>query len=494
MWKICPMRLLPILAAAWLAVPAAVLAADDAAEPAAAAVTAPTVTVAPAGMAQVEARVPLSGTLVARQSVQVYPQVSGFAIVALNAEPGDRVTKGQELARLSDTTLRTQLAQAEAELLRAAAGVSQAQSQISSSDAAQKQARAAADRARALRRSGSGTQAALDQAVAAQAAADAAAASARDGLAVAEATLAQARAARDLAQANLDWTRILSPVDGRVTQRSAQLGGIASAAGEPMFTLIADGSIEFEGEVIEGALQELRPGQEVRLNVAGVGPIQGTVRQLPAAVDPTTRLGLIRVQLPDDDRLLTGLFASGDVITLRREALTVPASAVLSDDDGERVQVVRDGVVETRPIQGGILWQGRREVRGGLAEAETVITRAGAFFATGDEVNVARPAAEGEAAPAGAVAGSAGAEPAAEAAAAEPAVAAPAGTAQAAGATPAEPAAQSSEPAAAPAAGPATEASATPPAATPTAAPTEPQAPAAPAAPQATAAESGQRP
>ena len=50
------MRLLPILAAAWLAVPAAVLAADDAAEPAAAAVTASTVTVAPAGMAQVEAR------------------------------------------------------------------------------------------------------------------------------------------------------------------------------------------------------------------------------------------------------------------------------------------------------------------------------------------------------------------------------------------------------------------------------------------------------
>ena len=419
------MRLLPMLAAAWLAVPSAVLAADGAAQPAAAAATAPTVTVAPAGMAQVEARVPLSGTLVARQSVQVYPQVSGFEIVALNAEPGDRVTKGQELARLSDTTLATQLAQAEAELQRAAAGVSQAQSQISSSDAAQKQARAAADRARSLRRSGSGTQATLDQAVAAQAAADAAAASARDGLAVAEATQAQARAARDLAQANLDWTRILSPVDGRVTQRSAQLGGIATAAGEPMFTLIADGSIEFEGEVIEGALQELKAGQEVRLNVAGVGPIQGTVRQLPAAVDPTTRLGLIRVQLPDDDRLLTGLFASGDVITLRREALTVPASAVLSDDDGERVQVVRDGVVETRLIQGGILWQGSREVRDGLAAGENVITRAGAFFATGDQVNVARSAAEGEPTPVGAAAESAAAEPAADPAAA-PTAAAPA--------------------------------------------------------------------
>ena len=133
---------------------------------------------------------------------------------------------------------------------------------------------------------------------------------------------------------------------------------------------------------IEAALPELKIGQETQLNVAGVGPVGGEVRQLPAAVDPVTRLGLVRVALPDDDRLLTGLFASGDVITLRREALTVPASAVLSDDDGERVQVVRDGVVETRPIQGGILWQGRREVRHGLAAGETVITRGSAANST----------------------------------------------------------------------------------------------------------------
>lgn len=352
---------------------------------------APTVTVAPAQDAEVEARVPLSGSLIARQVLQVYPQVTGLEIKALNAEAGDHVTQGQELARLSDEALSAQLAQAEAELQRAVAGVGQANSQIDSTAATLAQASTAADRARSLRRSGSGTQAVLDQAVAAEAGAQAAAASARDGLAVAEAARAQAQAALDLARLNLGWTRITAPVDGRVIARAAQPGGIASPAGEPMFTLVPDGSIEFAGEVIESALPSLRAGQETRLEVAGVGEVAGSVRQLPAAVDPVTRLGVVRVALPEDPRLLTGLFASGDIVTARRRALTVPATAVLTDGQGERVQVVSGGIVETRPVQAGLLWQGRREILGGLAAGETVIQRAGAFFTTGDPVTVAAP-------------------------------------------------------------------------------------------------------
>lgn len=382
------------LLAGWLALSPAQAADDPVAAPDAAPVI-PTVTVAPATRAVVEGRVPLSGTLVARQVVQVYPQVAGLEIEALDAEPGDRVTKGQQLARLSAATLTAQLAQADAELQRAVAGVSQAESQISSTEAARTQAVTALDRARSLRRSGSGSQAALDQAVAAEAAAQAQAASATDGLAVARAAQAQAQAARDIAQLNLDRTRIAAPVDGRVAARAAQLGGVAASGGEPMFTLIADGTIEFEGEVIENALPDLQPGDPAQVNVAGVGPIAGTVRQLPGAVDPTTRLGLVRVSLPPDPRLLTGLFASGEIVTIRREGITIPATAVLADANGERVQVVRDGHVDTRDVTGGLLWQGQREILSGLQQGEQVIVRAGAFFTSGDAV---KTVTEGEAA------------------------------------------------------------------------------------------------
>ena len=150
------MRRLPLLAALILLVPGPLLAMGGAPpeEPAAPAATAvPTVTVEPAAVTEVQRRVPLSGTLVARAEVQVYPQVEGLEITTLGAEAGDRVEKGQELARLSDATVRAQLAQAEAELQRATAGVSQAESQISSAEAALTQSVTALERARSLRRS-----------------------------------------------------------------------------------------------------------------------------------------------------------------------------------------------------------------------------------------------------------------------------------------------------------------------------------------------------
>lgn len=355
---------------------------------------APTVTVSPAVRAEVQSRVPLSGTLVARQEVQVFPQVTGFEIVALNAEAGERVEKGDELARLSDTTLLAQLAQAQAEYLRAEAGVSQAQSQIASSEAASTQTATALERARQLKRGGNTSQAALDQAVAAEAGARAAAASARDGLAVARAALAQAEAARGIARLNVDRTRIVAPVSGLVTVRSAELGALSSSAAGPMFVIIAQGTVEMRGEVIETALLDLKLGDPVQLQVAGVGAVSGKVRLLPPSVDATTRLGEVLISLPADDRLRPGLFASGSVETARRVALTVPASAVLSDQSGEHVQVVANGVVDTREVKAGLLWDERREILDGLRPDEQVITRAGAFFSAGDVVNaVVTPAA-----------------------------------------------------------------------------------------------------
>lgn len=404
-----PLFLRLAAAAVALVVAAGPAAAADPA-PAVAAPVAPTVTVVSAARTEVQARVPLSGTLVARHEVQVYPEVTGFQITALQAEAGDRVAKGQELARLSDDTLRAQLAQADAEYQRAQASVSQAQSQIASTQAALTQAVTALERAQQLRRGGNASQAALDQAVVAEAAARAAAASASDGLAVAQAAQAQASAARDVAQLNLDRTVIVAPVDGRVMSRAAQLGALSAAGGDPMFTLIADGTLEMQGEVIETALLDLRPGQPVDLDVAGVGHVTGKVRQLPALVDATTRLGDVRIALPADERLRPGLFASGTITTARRVAVTVPATAVLADAGGERVQVVRGGVVESRPVRAGLLWQGAREIVEGLAEGEVVVMRAGAFFRSGDPVRPVEAPADPDAA--SAVPGNAVAAPA----------------------------------------------------------------------------------
>ena len=390
-------RILPasLLAAgmAMLALPHPVRAADPEQAPAVASIV-PTVTISPAIRSTVQERVPVSGTLVARSEVQVYPQVSGYEINELLVEVGDSVTAGQPLARLTDTTLRAELTQADAELARARAAIGQAESEIASADAAAAQAGSSLDRTRRLNRSGNTTQAVLDEAIAAQASAAAAAASAQGGLAVAQAGLAQAEAARGIAQLNLERATITSPANGIITERNATRGALSGAAAEPMFRLIVDGEVEMEGEILETALSGLQAGDPVTLSVTGVGPVEGRVRLIPASVDPVTRLGVVRVARGGDGRLRPGLFANGWIVLDEREAVTVPATAVLADGDGERVQVVRDNRIETRMVRAGVLWDDRREIAEGLAQGEPVLLRAGAFFRDGDPVN---PVAEGAA-------------------------------------------------------------------------------------------------
>lgn len=353
----------------------------------------PSVTVAAVEMAEVVARVPVSGTLVARQDVQVFPQVTGYEITEILVEAGDAVEKGQVLARLATDTLTAQLAQAEAEFQRAEASVRQAQSNIDSADATFTRAVTALKRVAQLRNTGNASQAALDEAVAVEAGARAASAAASDGLAVAQAQMAQADAARSIARLNLNRAQISAPVAGLIVTRKAELGALSGGSNEPLFTLIADGEIEMSAEVIETALGNLSPYNPVEINVAGLGAVAGTVRLIPASVDPVTRLGVMRISLDAQPGLRTGLFASGWVITARREALTVPVMAVLSDDQGERVQVVKDGKVQSRPVTAGLMWQGRREIVRGLDEGEQVIARSGAFFRDGDQVQVVMPPA-----------------------------------------------------------------------------------------------------
>ena len=190
----------------------------------------------------------------------------------------------------------------------------------------------------------------------------------------------------DLAQLNLGWTEVTSPVDGVVSARDVQLGAMGSGTGDAMFTIVGDGSIEWQAEVVETALQQLKLDDPAIASVAGLGEVRGHVRRLPAAVDAATRLGDLRVTLEQTAGLRPGLFASGWIIVDRHDGLTVPLTAVLDDIGGQVVQVVADGMVETRAVQAGAIWQGRREILSGLQPGEQVITRAGAFFRDGDRV------------------------------------------------------------------------------------------------------------
>ncbi|MDN5568397.1 MAG: efflux RND transporter periplasmic adaptor subunit [Paracoccus sp. (in: a-proteobacteria)] len=347
----------------------------------------PTVTVAPVTRAEMVGQVSVSGTLVARDEVLIYPQVTGFTIDSLSAQVGDKVKAGDVLATLATRNLTVQVTQAQAEVTRVEAAIRQAQSQINTAQASLTQAEAQLARNQQLKDRGVGTQATLDDAIAAAATARAAFASATDGLAVAQAQRDQAQAQLDLAQLNLDHARITTPVGGLVSARNGQIGAIAASGGEPIFRIIAEGAIDIELEIIESALGAVAIGDPVTLDIASVGTVTGTVSRIAPTVDRINRLAIVTVEVPADPALRPGLFASGTIETARRDSLTVPTTAILDDAGETYVLRVTDGVIDRQVVVAGLIWKKDREVLEGLSEGDQVIARAGAFFADGDVVN-----------------------------------------------------------------------------------------------------------
>lgn len=327
-----------------------------------------------------------TGSLVAREEILVGPEVEGLRIVEVLAEEGQRVKKGDVLARLVADTLEAQVAQNDAALARTAAAIAQAKSSIVQAEARLVESRNAFERAKPLREAGHMSESAYDQREQAARTAEAQLVAARDGLKLAEAEYAQVEAQRRELMWRHGRSEVRAPADGIISRRVARVGGYATGAAEPMFRIIAKGEIELDAEVTETRLAAIKPGQPARVEVAGAGEITGTVRLVSPEVDKATRLGRVRIFLGDSPALRIGSFARGSIRTATSHGLAVPASAVLHAPQGAQVQVVVGNRVETRTIKTGLFAGSLVEVREGLREGDLVVARAGTFLRDGDAV------------------------------------------------------------------------------------------------------------
>lgn len=347
---------------------------------------APSVTVATAVRDSIREVVIASGSFVAREEVLVSPEVDGLSIIAILAEEGDRVAAGQALARLNREMLDVQLAQNGAQIARAEAAIAQARASIAEATASRALADQQLDRTRQLQRTGAATVDALDQRTMAASTAAARVEAATNALALAEADLVLARTQRRDIELRISRTEIRARVGGTISRRTARLGAMAMAAGEPLFRIIADSAVELEAEVAETTLARLRPGQSAVIEAAGFDATQeGSVRLVAPEVSRTNRLGRVRIAVTADRMPPLGSFGRATVEVARTEGVLVPLSSVMFGRQPS-VQVVRDGVVETRPVVTGLRAEGRVEIREGLKEGEQVVAVSGSFVRHGDRV------------------------------------------------------------------------------------------------------------
>lgn len=359
----------------------------DAAKP----VAAPAITVSKVTTENFVETAAVSGSLIPREEILVSPEVDGLRVLEFLADEGDKVKKGQVLARLVAEQLNAQLAQNDASLARSNAAIAQAQSQIVQAEAQAKEAAAQLDRAVPLKQSGYLSGSTYDQRESAAHTTQAQLIAARDGLKAAQAEKEQIEAQRREILWRRNNTDVTSPEDGIISRRTARIGAMAAANGEPLFRIIENGEIELDAEIVETDLKNVKVGQKAIVTVPQLGDFEGKVRLVSPEVDKTTRLGRVRIFLGINPVLRIGSFARGRIETATSHGLAVPSSAVTFENELASVQVVKNNKVQKRAVTVGLASNDLVEIKSGVEVGDLVVTRAGTFLRDGDVVRPVLP-------------------------------------------------------------------------------------------------------
>lgn len=304
------------------------------------------------------------GTVRAVQTSDLASQMMGN-IVEMRVQEGDRVHRGQVLAVIDDSQPR-------AALDRAAAAEVAAQQQLVAGETDLALAVSTLKRTQYLYEQKIVSQQEFDEVRARQEANLAR----RD---IAKAGQSQARAALNQAMTSLDYTRIRAPFNGVVTQKKADSGMLASP-GMPIFTVEDTRRYRLEVAVNETDVRYARTGGEVSIAIEalGIAELNGKVVQIVPAADPVSRAFLVKIELPNDSRLRSGLFGTAQFSRGKQEALLIPRSAVVERGQLLGVFVLdQNKVASLRYVTLGKFSGSEIEVLSGLQSGEWFVANPG---------------------------------------------------------------------------------------------------------------------
>ncbi|MFZ0732822.1 MAG: efflux RND transporter periplasmic adaptor subunit [Candidatus Sulfotelmatobacter sp.] len=300
------------------------------------------------------------GTLRATETSRLAAQMMGN-IVEIRVREGDRVQRGQVLAVIDEAQPRAALDRATAAELGAQQETTAAESDFALAEATFK-------RYQMLYEKKSVSPQEFDEINARFQAAQARQEMARAGQAQAKAALQQARTA-------LGYTHIVAPFDGLVTEKKADVGTLASP-GTPIFTVEDLRRYRLEATVNETDLRFVRQGQQVQVSIDALGDrqLKGKVVEIVPAADPASRSFLVKVELPSDPVLRSGLFGRAEFTRGERTALLIPRNAVVERGQLQGIYVLDPNkIVGLRYITLGKPSATQVEVLAGLETGEMLV-------------------------------------------------------------------------------------------------------------------------
>jgi len=316
-----------------------------------------------------------TGTVRAVQSAQLSSQVMG-TITRVNVREGDQVRRGEVLITID-------AAQQLSAYDSATAGLSASRQTIAAADADYALADATMKRYQVLYDKKSVSPQEYDEVKTRLAAAKAR----RD---VAAAGRVQAEAAVSGANTAVGFTRIRAPFDGLVIAKLADVGAMA-APGVPLLAIEDPTRFRLEATVDESQIGAVSLGEIVPVVIDSLGSrtITGRVAQIVPVADPASRTFIVKIDLPANPQIRSGLFGRARFARGERQAILIPQNALLHRGQLDGVYVVGiDNVASLRYVTLGKLSANQNEVLSGLENGERIVAQPGERELSGRQIGV----------------------------------------------------------------------------------------------------------
>ena len=348
-----------------------------------------------------------SGRIITPQRAAVGAVITG-RVARIPVEEGQSVKRGDVLIVLDDEDERASVAQASGAVAQAEARLRQlrevslpaAEQALIQAQANLTQARQQHDRARELKAKGFVSQAALDDAQRNLDVAESQLRAAKlqvatnrpsgSDFALAQTALAQARATLGVAQAKLDQTVILAPVDGTLISRNVEPGNVVQS-GKELMALAPEGETQVVVQIDEKNLAQLRIGQHA-LASADAFPKErfaAVLVYINPGIDALRGSVEVKLRVPKPPGYLRQDMTVSVDIEVARSAGTVVVPADTVRDVGSAqpwVLAVDGGRAVRRAVKLGLKGDGRVEVLDGVAPGDRLISASQAMVGSGQRV------------------------------------------------------------------------------------------------------------
>jgi RND family efflux transporter MFP subunit len=326
----------------------------------------------------------LSSELVPFQEIDVYAKESGY-VKTLNVDYGTHVKAGQVMAVLEIPELEAQLQEDQAEIKNATNQVTRAQHELGRYQAQYTALHLEYTRLNGVFQSQPGlvAQQEVDDAQGKDLAAASQVDAGEAALDAAQSQLAVAKAKLIHDQSLFDYSRIIAPFTGVVTDRYANLGTLmqggtsSSTQAMPLVRLSEDDLFRLVIPVPEAYVQYIRIGDPVAVTVPSLNAtFPGKVARFSVDVREDTRTMHTEVDVPNPKRVLVpGLFANAEISLEKKKGVpTVPVQALNPEGTHTTIYVVnQNGELDERDVEVGLETANDAEITSGVSEGEMVV-------------------------------------------------------------------------------------------------------------------------